>query len=410
MVLWLISKFDRMRDASDCFSVNYFTEERILFATTSARKIEPGAFSGASFANQSKISKTHKRTASAVPATDRMRCLLMQKPDRKPAKDQTLVYLHILGKLTTSGWKTCDSVWRSLLDDGLEGVSKQMVQRALRALRAEPAFDIELDDQSIPYGYRLGRNSPFARLELSPQEALLLSLARAHLRFQMPSKCLESLEKFFDQARQQIKGPKLARARDWENKVAIVPNQLPFKRIDIANAILKPVTDALYSDKVLRLEYEAAESTGRSRGRPIEVEPLGLVQQDGRIYLVCRYVPDGAFRHLALHRIKRAAVTDLSFVPPADFSLERYIDGQHFNYSRSGARVRLSFETTKAATARNLEETPFNDTQKVEAIAPGRWRISAVLPDSRLIDGWLAMWTSDSSIENVVRERLDEQT
>ena len=43
-------------------------------------------------------------------------------------------------------------------------------------------------------------------------------------------------------------------------------------------------------------------------------------------------------------------------------------------------------------------------------IAPGRWRISAVLPDSRLIDGWLAMWTSDSSIENVVRERLDEQT
>ena len=334
----------------------------------------------------------------------------MQKPDRKPAKDQTLVYLHILGKLTTSGWKTCDSVWRSLLDDGVEGVSKQMVQRALRALRAEPAFDIELDDQSIPYGYRLGRNSPFARLEFSPQEALLLSLARAHLRFQMPSKCLESLEKFFDQARQQIKGPKLARARDWENKVAIVPNQLPFKRIDIANAILKPVTDALYSDKVLRLEYEAAESTGRSRGRPIEVEPLGLVQQDGRIYLVCRYVPDGAFRHLALHRIKRAAVTDLNFVPPADFSLERYIDGQHFNYSRSGARVRLSFETTKAATVRNLEETPFNDTQKVEMIAPGRWRISAVLPDSRLIDGWLAMWTSDSSIENVVRERLDEQT
>ena len=332
----------------------------------------------------------------------------MEKPDRKPAKDQTLVYLRILDKLSTQSWRTCDDVYRSLVDDGAAGVSKQMVQRALRAMREEPAFDIEVSDKSIPYGYRLGRNSPFARMEFSPQETLLLSLSQAYLRFQLPAKCLESLEKFFEQAGRQMQGAKLSRARDWSRKVAIVPNQLPFEPPTITNRILKAVTDALYSDKVLRVEYEANESTGKTALGPVDVLPLGLVQQDVRIYLVCQYEEGGAFRHLALHRIKKASVTDRSFAPPADFSLEKYIAGQHFNYSRGGARVRLTFETTNPATVRNLEETPFNDTQRIEELAPGRWRIAAEMPDSRLIDGWLAMWKGVSGIENVVREKLQD--
>ena len=331
----------------------------------------------------------------------------MEKPDRKPAKDQTLVYLRILDKLSTRSWRTCDDVYRRLLDDGAAGVSKQMVQRALRAMREEPAFDIELSDKSIPYGYRLGRNSPFARMEFSPQETLLLSLSQAYLRFQLPAKCLESLEKFFEQAGRQIQGAGLSRARDWSRKVAIVPNQLPFEPPTITNRILKPVTDALYLDRVLCLEYEASETTGRSARGPVCVLPLGLVQQDVRIYLVCRYEQGGEFRHLALHRIKKATVTERSFARPADFSLEHYIAGRHFNYSRGGARVRLSFETTNEKTVRNLSETPFNESQMIEQIGQGRWRVSAQMPDSRLIDGWLAMWQGESGIENVVREKLE---
>jgi hypothetical protein len=41
--------------------------------------------------------------------------------------------------------------------------------------------------------------------------------------------------------------------------------------------------------------------------------------------------------------------------------------------------------------SRNLSETPFNESQTIEVIGAGRWRITAEMPDSRLIDGWLAM-------------------
>jgi predicted DNA-binding transcriptional regulator YafY len=331
----------------------------------------------------------------------------MEKPPRKSAKDQTIDYLHILGKLSLKSWRSCRDIRRSLTDDGVD-ISKQKLQRALKAMRDIPAFDIEVTDRSIPYGYRLGKNSPFAQREFSPQEILLLSLSHAYLRFQLPAKCLESLEQFFDQAERQLKSrTQLKSVSSWGRKVAVVPNQLPFIPPRITNAILKEVTDALYSDKVLTLTYQASESTGKSKGR-ISVLPLGLVQQDVRIYLVCQYEGSGEFRHLALHRIQKAKMTDRCFVPPEGFDLDEYIKERHFNYSRGEGRVRLSFETVDEKTVRNLAETPFNKSQVIEEIGEGRWRVTAEMPDSRLIDGWLAMWSEDSGIKNLKREKLGD--
>ena len=200
---------------------------------------------------------------------------------------------------------------------------------------------------------------------------------------------------------------KFKSVRSWRRKVAVVPNQLPFVPPRITNRILKEVTDALYLDKVLSLTYEAAESTGKSSAGEISVLPLGLVQQDVRIYLVCQYEGSGEFRHLALHRIQKAKMTERSFTPPEGFVLDDYIRSRHFNYSRGGW-VRLSFETAKEKTVRNLSETPFNESQTIEVIGAGRWRITAVMPDSRLIDGWLAMWSEESGIENLRRERIGD--
>ena len=201
----------------------------------------------------------------------------MKKPPRRSAKDQTLDYLHILGKLSLRSWRTCKGIFCSLADDGVS-ISPQKVQRALKAMRADPEFGVQVSDGSIPYGYRLGKNSPFARREFSPQEILLLSLSRAYLHFQLPAKCLESLELFFDQAERQMKScSEFKSVNSWRRKVAVVPNQLPFVPPRITNRILKEVTDALYSDRVLAPTYQAAESTGKCRAGEISVLPLGLV-------------------------------------------------------------------------------------------------------------------------------------
>jgi hypothetical protein len=54
-----------------------------------------------------------------------------------------------------------------------------------------------------------------------------------------------------------------------------------------------------------------------------------------------------------------------------------------------------------------LEETPFDASQTIEKVEEGRWRITAEMPDSRLIDGWLAMWSDDSGIVSVRKEIID---
>ena len=59
------------------------------------------------------------------------------------------------------------------------------------------------------------------------------------------------------------------------------------------------------------------------------------------------------------------------------------------------------------AAVRTLEETPFDASQTIEKVEEGRWRITAEMPDSRLIDGWLAMWSDDLGIVSVRKEILE---
>ena len=54
-----------------------------------------------------------------------------------------------------------------------------------------------------------------------------------------------------------------------------------------------------------------------------------------------------------------------------------------------------------------LEETPFDAALTIEKVDEGRWRITAEMSDSMLIDDWLAMWSDDSGIVSVRKEILD---
>ena len=52
-------------------------------------------------------------------------------------------------------------------------------------------------------------------------------------------------------------------------------------------------------------------------------------------------------------------------------------------------------------TALNLNETPFNRTQRLEKLPDGSFHLSVILTDSPLIDGWIAVWKDKAGISEL---------
>ncbi len=318
---------------------------------------------------------------------------------RTEAKNQALIYLQILGKLSRSTSRTTRQIYDSLRDDGVD-IEFLTLQRALKAMREDPAFHVECDNTSKPFGYRLGACSPFAMGNMTPSESLLLQLSGEFLQYLLPASVTRTMGSLFDSARICMERRQTQdEVKAWRSKIAVVPNQLSFVPPKILPRILDAVTEALFRNHVLLMSYTAPDPKNNKTN--LAVEPLGLVQQDHRIYLVAQYEGTNQIRHFALHRFTKAEATDKAF-SPAGFSLRQYIADQHFNYTDGEPRmIRLSFELTGERTVFTLRETPFNKTQVIENLAPGLWCVTVDIADSVLVDGWLAAWKDRAGIRNI---------
>lgn len=257
------------------------------------------------------------------------------------------------------------------------------IQRQIEMLSGH--LEIERDDTSRPYRYRwLEHAKALAVPHLTSQESLLLQLAEEHLRDLLPSHLMKSLEGFFTQARKNLGPDSTAKLeREWPSKVRVVATSQPLLPPKIAPHVFEQVSEALYGNHWLRLDYRNA---GGKR-RETRVMPLGLAQQGSRLYLVCRFPKFDNERILALHRILAAEVTTLTFPRPKDFDLEKYDHDGSFGFG-SGKRIRLRFLVDRGAGL-HLTETPLSRDQKIIERDDGRLEVTATVVDSAMLDRWL---------------------
>lgn len=64
-------------------------------------------------------------------------------------------------------------------------------------------------------------------------------------------------------------------------------------------------------------------------------------------------------------------------------------------------------EFTNPATKTILEETPFNRTQTLEKLPDGAWRLTAIMDDTVLLDGWAAAWKEIAGIRFVEKVLIE---
>ena len=257
------------------------------------------------------------------------------------------------------------------------------IQRQLELLSAH--FDIERDEREKPYGYRwLEHSNAWVAPNLSAQESLLLQLAEEHLRHLLPTRLMQSMGSFFAQARHNLgPGSNAQLERQWPGKVRVVATSQPLLPPKIADGVMEAVSDALYRNHWLQLDYKNSQGK-RSQA---DVMPLGLAQQGPRLYLVCRFRDYDDNRNLALHRILSASVSTFAFQRPEDFDLKRYDDDGRFGFGK-GEHIALSFQITRNAGLQLLE-SPLSLDQKVVELENGWLQVTATVVDSMLLRRWL---------------------
>ena len=324
-------------------------------------------------------------------------------PKKTSTYQQVLLFLEILKLIPRYRKISQKELLYSLQLRGFD-VDAQKLQRALKQMCECESFDIECDQRNRPYGYRLTGPQAFSQAKLNVQESLLLLLVKAHLTHQLPGSLNAALSPLYDAARQVLDDKGNAqRARSWLKKVAVVPNHLPFVPPDIKPSVFNAVSDGLYRDLMLHLTYHRPNKGLKT----YEVSPLGLVQQDVRLYLVCAVAGKEKLRHFALHRIQDADIMDRPTTSPKDFDLSTYLEEVPFNYTfKPTRRIHLMFEMTNPHSVNNLRETPLDRTQSITEIKPGLWRIEADVLDSMLLDGWIATWQAESGIQRVHKDPL----
>lgn len=310
-------------------------------------------------------------------------------PQRPDTLETVLLAVELLRRIPRGRKITAGELQRQLKDAGMAR-TERTIQRQLELLCSH--FEIERDERSKPYGYRwLEGAQSLAVPHLTPHESLLLQLAQEHLKHLLPQRLMQSMDGFFTQARRNLEGQHpsdnqdngLRLARQWPRKVRVVATSQPLLPPRVAPGVLEEVSEALYANRWLELDYKNAAG----KQKTIQVMPLGLAQQGVRLYLVCRYDGFDNERSLALHRIQKAQASTLTFEHPPGFDLQKYDDDGRFGFGQ-GQRVRLAFQITEDA-GYHLTETPLARDQVVRPLGNGMLEIIATVVDSAMLDWWL---------------------
>jgi predicted DNA-binding transcriptional regulator YafY len=301
-------------------------------------------------------------------------------PKRPDTLETVLLALELLKRIPRTHSVTASQLHVQLPSELVRDL--RTVQRQLEVLSRH--FDIERDDSSRPYGYRWKQNAAGLSLPtLTEQESLLLALAEAQLRNLLPATLMKAMGGFFAQAQRQldpINGSQ--RDREWLGKVRVVSETQPLLPPVIATGVFETVSNALYSNHWLALDYRNAAG----RRSNAMVMPLGLAQQGPRLYLVCRFQGFGNERSLALHRIATAEMTAATFARPKDFDLAKYEDDGRFGFGE-GNRIKLKFRIAKAA-GRHLLESPLSNDQLVKESADN-YHVTATVVETDQLRWWL---------------------
>lgn len=134
------------------------------------------------------------------------------------------------------------------------------------------------------------------------------------------------------------------------------------KNPDVVEALTLAVEDA----KVIAITYRSAN---RKEPLTYDIEPYGLVEHRGTLYVVGHSERHREIRVWKVDRVTAAEVTRRSFRPPNDFDINEYFGGA-FAVVRGDAALNVAIRFTGTAV-RYVQEKQMHPSQRVEVQPDG---------------------------------------
>lgn len=134
------------------------------------------------------------------------------------------------------------------------------------------------------------------------------------------------------------------------------------KHSEVVEALTLAVEDA----KVIEIKYRSAN---RKEPLTYDIEPYGLVEHRGTLYVVGHSERHREIRVWKVDRMIAAEVTRRSFRPPSDFDINEYFGGA-FAVVRGDAAMSAAIRFTGTA-ARYVQEKQMHPSQRVEVQPDG---------------------------------------
>lgn len=297
--------------------------------------------------------------------------------------------------------KSTTQIWEELraLDPDFD-VTARSVQRNLEKLSA--TFPISSEARGRANHWCWVDRAALTQLPaMSPPTALVLRMAAGYLKSVLPPAVLRQLDAYFRHADKVLGDSALGR---WRGRVSVVARGPMLVPPAIRAGVQEDVYEALLVGRQIEVAYR--NRVGR-RSRRLVLHPLGLVVRDGVVYLVATASEYEDVRHYALHRMRRATMTDEPARVPKGFRLAEHVDeDRRFSYPVSEERLQLR-AVFDADVAVHLTERRLSTDQRTAAQADGRVLVEATVADTSDLRWWLRSF--GSSVEVVGPARLREE-
>ncbi len=278
---------------------------------------------------------------------------------------------------------------------------------AIGIVRTQRAIRMQLDvlaslgevegDGGRPIGYRrAAKGRGFDVAQMTEQESLLLMLAHKVLASLLPPSLVHALDGFFEQARRKFDpyGDDTL-AKQWLSKVHVSSDLPVLIPPTVGEDVMETVSHALYQNLPLIIDYRHGDGTV-SRNK---AKPLGLVQQGGRMYLVCALAGKGLPYPFALHRMQQVKARKTPFERPADFDLKQFDDAGGISFA-TGRIVKVTFRIRNKAGL-HVTESPLSADQ-VCVDEGDAFVFTATYPESLRLDRWLSSFGDDLEVVDTV--------
>jgi len=292
----------------------------------------------------------------------------------------TITQWHIL-KCLSKRRKGTKEILETLQAEGIS-LTLRSVQRNLEKL--SKTFPITSDHRN-PAGWKWADDCDLFDLPvMDVSAALTLRLVEQHLIDMLPGSCVDTIRPYIRRAHALLDEAADQGVGEWPKRVARISRQQKLIPPAVDAEVMDAVFQAVLEGRQLAIQYQRL---GDSNPADRVLHPLGLVFDEGVIYLVATAWDYTDVRQFALHRMIGAEILDQPANRIAGFSLERYIAEGNFSFPQSDREIRLKMRVG-AWLGKFLEENRLSLDQQISSDG-NEWLVEASVQDTAQLRWWI---------------------